>query len=118
MPAVKAERLRAVARVAADGGLEADDIRAQEPGAAMAALRRIPGIGPFFSALIVVRASGHADAPVEEPRAMEIAGRLYGLDGPPTPEQWARLNDAGRPFRTWATVLIRAAGPRLDAAEQ
>lgn len=78
MPAVKAERLRAVARVAADGGLEADDIRAQEPGAAMAALRRIPGIGPFFSALIVVRASGHADAPVEEPRAMEMAGRLYG----------------------------------------
>jgi DNA-3-methyladenine glycosylase II len=40
--------------------------------------------------------------------------KLYGLPGPPGPDEVARLAEPWRPFRTWAAVLIRAASSRLD----
>lgn len=115
LPSVKAERLRAVATTASEGFLEADDLRALEPDEARRRLQEIPGIGPFYSSLIVVRALGHADVPTAEPRALEVAAALYGLDEAPTEEQWRAMNEPWRPFRTWATVLVRAVGPRLVA---
>ena len=81
-------------------------------------LRALKGIGPFYSALIVVRGSGFADVPVAEPQALEIAGKLYGLPGPPSQDEFLRMAEHWRPFRTWAIVLIRAAGPRLLAASK
>ncbi len=109
----KITRLHAVARAAIDGTLDVARIQALGPDAAMAELRSIPGIGPFYSALIVVRASGLADVAVAEPKAMAMAGRLYDLAGPPTEAQFAAMAEAWRPFRTWAIVLLRAAGGRI-----
>ena len=63
---------------------------------------------------MVVRACGLADVlVVNEATALELTARLYGLDATPTPAAFAELAEAWRPFRTWAAVLIRAAGPRL-----
>jgi len=73
-------------------------------------------IGPFYSALIVRRGSGFADVPLAEPMALEIAGKLYDLPGPPSEDEFLQMAERWRPFRTWAVVLIRAAGPRLLAA--
>jgi DNA-3-methyladenine glycosylase II len=113
----RVERLHAVAQAALDGQLEVERIQRLGPEAAMEDLRSIPGIGPFYSALIVVRGSGFADVlPVNEPKALELVGTLYDLEGPPTLGEFEAIAEAWRPFRTWAVVLIRAAGPRLLAA--
>ncbi len=109
----KVTRLHAVARAALDGRLDVERIQAIGPDAAATDLQSIPGIGPFYSALIVVRASGFTDVLPNEPRALELAGRLYGLDGPPSAAEFEAMAQSWRPFRTWAVVLIRAAGPRV-----
>ena len=114
IPPVKIERLHGVARAAEEGLLDAERLRQAEPDEAMARLRQIPGIGPFSASLIVLRASGVCDVPVDhEPRLAEIVGRSYGLPGPATPADLQRIGEAWRPFRTWVAVLLRAASSRV-----
>jgi DNA-3-methyladenine glycosylase II len=74
----------------------------------------LKGLGPFYAGLVVLRASGFADAmlAMNEPRVLARAGELYGLDGPPSLEEFAALAENWRPFRTWAMVLIRLGGDR------
>ena len=116
IPEVKLERLHGVARAAANGELDAERLRREDPQAAMARLRRIPGIGPFSASLILIRGSGVSDVPVDqEPRLAETVGRLYGLPGPASAAELARIEEAWRPFRTWVAVLLRAAGGRVPA---
>ncbi len=110
----KIERLHGVARTALDGQLDTGTLLAMGPEAAMDHLQAIKGIGPFYSALIVVRGTGFADVlPVNEPKALQLAGRLYGLAGPPDDAQFRAMAEAWKPFRTWAVVLIRAAAKRV-----
>jgi DNA-3-methyladenine glycosylase II len=117
-PGISADRLtrlHGVARAALDGVLDVSRIHALGPKAAMADLQRINGIGPFYSALIVIRASGFADVlPRDEPKALALVGELYGLGSPATAEQLSEIAEAWRPYRTWVTVLIRAATSRLS----
>jgi DNA-3-methyladenine glycosylase II len=113
--AQKVERLHAVAGAARSGQLDVERIHALGPRSAVEDLRSIPGIGPFFSALIVMRGSGFADVLPNEPMALELAAELYGLPGPPTAAAFEAMAEPWRPFRTWAVVLIRAAGPRVLA---
>jgi len=83
----------------------------------MARLRKIPGIGPFSAALVMLRGSGVCDVPVDgEPRLAEIVGRLYGLPGPASASDTARIGEPWRPFRTWIAVLLRAAADRPPVA--
>jgi DNA-3-methyladenine glycosylase II len=117
LPPVKIERLHGVAKAAEEGLLDAEAIRHSDPEEAIAELRQIPGIGPFSASLIVLRASGVCDVPVEqEPRLAEIVGRCYGLPGPATAEDLQRIGEAWRPFRTWVAVLLRAASSRVSEA--
>ncbi len=117
IPEVKLERLHGVARAAANGELDAERLRHDDPGEAMAGLRRIPGIGPFSASLILIRGSGVCDVPVEqEPRLAATVGRLYGLPGPASAADLARIAEGWRPFRTWVAVLLRAAGGRDQVA--
>jgi DNA-3-methyladenine glycosylase II len=114
IPHIKLERLHGVARAALDGWLDTDRIRTTEPEAAMAELRRIPGIGPFYSSLIVIRAVGVRDVlPPDEPRARELAKHLYGLASVPTVKEFEALAEPWRPWRTWVVVLMRAAAKRV-----
>jgi DNA-3-methyladenine glycosylase II len=111
LPAVKVERLRAVAEAALAGRLDAERLRGAEPETALAELQELPGIGPFYAMLILVRSSGHADLlPAGERRVLACAAHYYALDAPPSPERFAELAEPWRPFRTWATVLLRYAG--------
>jgi DNA-3-methyladenine glycosylase II len=114
--AEKVRRMHVVARAAIDGRLDVRHLHELGPDAALAELQSLPGVGPFYSALIVVRASGFADVlPGNEPQLLGLVARLYGLPGPPSRERLAVLAEPWRPLRTWVSVLIRAAGPRLVA---
>ncbi len=110
-------RLHGVATAAFDGRLDAARFRAIGPDEAMAELRTLDGIGPFYSSLIVVRGTGFADVlPTNEPRLLGLVARLYGLPGPPSPEQLISIAENWRPLRTWAAVLIRAVAGRQTVA--
>ncbi len=111
---VKVERLRGIARAALDGALDVGRLHALGPDDAYVSVQELPGIGPFYAGLIVIRASGFADAPLlmAEPKVLASAAELYGLDEPPTLEQFQEMGEQWRPFRTWASVLLRYAGAR------
>jgi DNA-3-methyladenine glycosylase II len=110
----RAQRVVGVAQAAQAGKLEAATIAGRSEDEARAALRQIPGIGPFYADLIVVRATGATDVfPLNEPRLLALMGQLYGRPGPMTPKQGEAQAEAWRPWRTWIAVLFRSAGPRL-----
>lgn len=114
VPASKLERLHGVALAALAGVLDAPTLRAADPLQAHAALREIPGIGPFSASLVHLRSTGVTDVLVDtEPHLTERVGRLYGLEGPAEPAELARIAEPWRPFRTWVAVLLRAASDRL-----
>ena len=109
-------RLHGVAAAALDGQLDVDRLRSLGPEAALADVQRITGIGPFYASLIVIRATGFTDVlPTSEPKALELAGELYGLPHAATAAELEAIAQAWRPWRTWVTVLLRAAGGRLLA---
>lgn len=117
LPQRKIERLHALAEAALAGRLDADRLRKLEPDAALAELQELPGIGPFYSMLVLVRSSGHADLlPAGERRVLACAAHYYGLDPPLSHERFTELAERWRPFRTWASVLLRYAGGRDGVA--
>jgi DNA-3-methyladenine glycosylase II len=114
LPATKIDRLHAIGRAADEGLLDVQRLRALGPEEAHVQLQTLPGIGPFYASLIVLRAVGFTDVPVtDEPLALELMGRLYGLGRPATPADVERVSAPWRTWRTWTTVLLRAAGPGL-----
>jgi DNA-3-methyladenine glycosylase II len=114
IPDVKMPLLHGVAHAALEGRLDVSRLKELGPERSMADLQSIKGIGPFYSALIVIRGTGFADVlPVSEPQALALTARLYDLAGPPAEAQFRELAEAWKPFRTWAVVLIRAAAWRV-----
>jgi DNA-3-methyladenine glycosylase II len=114
LPAVKLDRLHGVAAAARDGLLDAETLRALPPEVASMQVQRLAGIGEFYSALILLRATGHADLlPTTEPILLGLVAELYDLSAPPSPDQLAEIAEPWKPFRTWVSVLIRAAARRL-----
>jgi len=110
----KVERLRGVALAAEAGKLDVGHLHAIGPERSYEEVQQIKGIGPFYAGLIVLRASGFADAILEvaEAKGLRHTARFYGLDSPPTTDRFAAMAQPWRPFRTWAIVLIRLAGER------
>ena len=116
LPGEKLARMHEVARAARAGRLDVDRLHRLGPEVAAADLQRIKGIGPFYAGLVVIRAVGFTDVlPREEPKLRDLVGRLYGLAGPASADELERIAEPWRPFRTWAAVMIRAAGARLVA---
>jgi len=114
LPADRIPRLHGIARAALDGALDVGRLTAMEPAEAMAEVQRLPGIGPFYSALIVIRACGVTDVlSTQEEHSRTAVQELYGLDHRPDDDELERIAEAWRPFRTWATVALRAVGSRL-----
>ena len=116
LPADRIPRLHAVAQAAQRGVLDADRLRAMAPEDAKAELQQLPGVGPFYSSLIVIRACGHADAPtLGEPRSRAAIEQAYGIDHELGDEELLALAERWRPFRTWISVMMRALS--TDAAQ-
>jgi DNA-3-methyladenine glycosylase II len=116
----KIDRLRGVARAALAGDLDPARLHELGPERAYAEVQRLKGLGPFYAGLVVLRASGFADAMLEvaEPKVLAHTASFYGLDQPPTIERLSEIAEAWRPFRTWTTVLIRLAGDRAGGDDR
>jgi DNA-3-methyladenine glycosylase II len=116
LPADRIPRLHAIARAALDGRLDVARLAAMSPADAMLDVQQLPGIGPFYSALIVIRSCGLTDVlSTQEEHTRAAVQALYGLDHAPDDAELARIAEAWRPFRTWAAVSLRAVGSRLIA---
>jgi DNA-3-methyladenine glycosylase II len=106
-------RLHGVARAALDGELDAKVLAAAPAEQVMKGLRRIKGLGPVYTMLVYMRATGVTDAlALGEPRLAGYLRHYYGLPDTPDTETITRLAEPWRPFRTWAGVLFRVAGDR------
>ena len=80
--------------------------------AAKTELQRLPGIGPFYSTLIMVRACGLTDVLATEPQVLKHLEATYGRSVDAA--ELEQLAEAWRPWRTWVTVMLRALGGRPD----
>jgi DNA-3-methyladenine glycosylase II len=107
------ERLHGVARAALAGQLDPGRLAAMEPEEAITELKRIPGLGPFYAGLVQLRSTGVSDAlTLAEPRLPSYLKHYYALPEVPDAGAIRSIAEPWRPFRTWAAVLIRAAGDR------
>ena len=113
----KARRLHKIADAGAQ--LQADALKSRGPEDAFIYAQTLEGIGPFYASLIVLRATGFADAPlrIPEPRTLNYAAELYGAQQLSL-ERLTQLAENWRPFRTWSTVLIRIAAAHHKAQEE
>lgn len=101
LPGRKTEYLHAVAEAALDGVLDGAGLRAMDPGAAVARVQEIKGLGPFAAELVVVRGANAPDAlPHHERRLDAEIEYCYS-------RTLAEVSPAWRPFRTWAAVHLR-----------
>ena len=106
-------RLHGVARAALAGKLQPGRLAAMGTEEAMAELRAIPGLGPVYAGLVLLRSTGVTDAlTLAEPRLPRYLQHYYGLPEAPDAEAVRHLAERWRPFRTWAGVLVRVAGDR------
>ena len=92
LPSTPADRLRGLAQAALAGALDAETIAAAEPQDARGGLLELPGIGPFWADLVLLRAAGRTDAPLGGVPRMELPDDVT--------ERW-------RPWRAWAATLLR-----------
>ncbi|HEX4444547.1 MAG TPA: hypothetical protein VHZ81_13335 [Galbitalea sp.] len=107
----KVQRLHAVARAALDGELDSGLLLGMSTEEAMAHLTELPGIGPLYATLILLRGTGAIDAMTGvEPRLPEYLAHFYGLPAIATEQQVVGFMDGWRPFRTWSSVLFRVGG--------
>lgn len=111
-------RLHAVAEAARAGELDISRLLALDPEEARLDVQRLPGIGPFYSGLIVYRALGLPDVlPLIEPRSRAALERAHGL-GPCSDAEFTALAQAWRPYRMWVTFLARATAGRVDPSPE
>jgi DNA-3-methyladenine glycosylase II len=117
LPMDRIPRLHAIANAAREGKLSAELLTAMTPEVAMKDLQALPGIGPFYSALIVIRACGNADVlSLQEEISRSAAATLYGFDHDLSDAEYEMFAERWRPFRTWVSVMIRAVGSRAPAS--
>ncbi|BCJ55431.1 DNA-3-methyladenine glycosylase II [Actinoplanes sp. NBRC 14428] len=106
---VKLERIRGLATAALDGVLTARALRAVPAGEALATLLRLPGIGAFSAALILIRGAGAPDVfTMSEPRLLARIRSAYGLPADATDDDYRAVAGQWRPLRSWVGFLIRA----------
>jgi len=104
----KVENLRSLGEAALIGRLDATHLRSMEPEDALRELQRLPGIGPFSSELILLRGAGQPDwLALHSPLFRRAVAHAYGLTEEPTDEQLHAIAEPWRPYRTWATLLLR-----------
>src|SRR5437764_292094 len=73
---------------------------------ALAELRRLPGIGPFFAQGVLMRGAGLVDAVTDDDVTRQAVQRAYSLPAAPAQPQVVEIAGAWRPYRMWALVLL------------
>lgn len=120
-PGIDAERLtrlHTIAQAALDGLLDPVKLKKMNPDEAIAQVKRLPGMGPFYASLVVIRAAGVRNVlPLNEPRTLEYIAHFYGLAKPPGLEAYLQIAERWEPYRTWAVVLLRVAGDRIKLGQ-
>jgi DNA-3-methyladenine glycosylase II len=107
----KVENLRALGEAALSGDLDADLLRDMTIEQALTHLRKLQGIGPFSAELTLIRGAGVADLfPRETPRLRTVMAELYDLGPEPAVAQLDAISQGWRPYRSWATFLLRQVG--------
>lgn len=94
LPTTKAAAILAAARAVRDGDLPWTTL-AQEPERADRVLRSLPGVGPWTSGYVRLRALGDGDAFLPTDLGVRSALTRLGIDSP----SLARRTDAWRPWR-------------------
>ncbi|WP_051792064.1 DNA-3-methyladenine glycosylase family protein [Amycolatopsis jejuensis] len=101
-------RLRAVARAAIDGRLDAGELRALPISQAVSRLCAITGIGPFSAEQILQHGAGHHDLfPRLDTHFHEVLRAEYGLPPDTPPDELEPLADDWRPHRSLVAHLFR-----------
>jgi DNA-3-methyladenine glycosylase II len=112
---IRVDRLHSVARAALEGRLDPGRILALDTQSALEHLQKLPGIGPMYATLILLRSTGARDLVTgTEPRMESYLAKFYKLGDSASAEQVAGIQNGWRPFRTWSSVLVRAAGEKLN----
>lgn len=107
----KVRRLHGLAEAALDGRLDTNRLRALPPAEALAALRELRGVGEFTAQGILLRGCGLVDELPDDALSDEVLETMYaddltrGMTREEIVERW-------KPYRMWATVLLRVAWGR------
>jgi DNA-3-methyladenine glycosylase II len=105
---VKVDRLHGLAQAALDGRLDTERLRSLPEADALAELRTLPGVGEWTAQAVLLRGCGVSDAlPLGDEVSRHAVQSLYELPEPPDDAAWTRIAEAWRPYRMWATVLLR-----------
>ncbi|MGJ8720619.1 MAG: DNA-3-methyladenine glycosylase family protein [Salinibacterium amurskyense] len=112
LPGRKNEYLNAVAEAALEGDLNGERLRALDSDEALRQVQKIHGLGPFAAELVVIRGANFPDVlPLSEKRLNSEIALRYGTD-----RSVAAITEQWRPFRSWASVHLRALrAERADA---
>src|SRR6202162_4504045 len=104
----KVEYLNALGRAALAGEVDTEVLRAMPREDSLKSLQRLPGIGPFGSQLVRLRALSAGDElPSQEPRLMGAIRTEYGLAREPDLAKLEELGEQWSPFRMWVCVCLR-----------
>jgi DNA-3-methyladenine glycosylase II len=103
----KARYVRALATAVLDGSLDLDALPGLDDAEVDAALRTIPGIGPWTATVYRLTALGRPDAwPVHDIALAQAVAELWHLPARPSPEQMLALAEGWRPYRAVAARLL------------
>ena len=103
----KTRYARALATAVLDGSLALDALPGLPDEEVDAALRRLPGIGPWTATIYRLMALDRPDAwPVHDIALAQAAAELWELPARPSAEQMLTLAEGWRPFRAIAARLL------------
>jgi DNA-3-methyladenine glycosylase II len=107
LSAKKVGWLHGIAQAALDRRLQTESLRSMARDEALASLRSLPGVGEFTAEAVWLRGCGVVDElPSSEPVSLRAAEQLYERPNL-SRSDFEVLAEAWRPFRMWATVLLR-----------
>jgi DNA-3-methyladenine glycosylase II len=109
--ATKVERLHGLARAALDGRLDTERLRSIPTAQAVEELMTLPGVGGFTAEGTLLRGCGVVDEVPKDPMNRDAIAELYGLESLDD-AAWREITDRWRPYRMWATVLLRVGWER------
>jgi DNA-3-methyladenine glycosylase II len=102
----KVRRLHGLAQAALDGRLGTDRLRSMPPAEALDQLRELRGVGDFTAQGILLRGCGLVDELPDDALSDEVLGQMYADDLARGMTR-ADIVEGWKPFRMWATVLLR-----------